>query len=130
MLKGLLNDPASVALAKAMSGAAKRQEALAQNIANVETPGYTRQEVPFEAALESALSSAEADPNAAAAHVDALEFGAAPDTSTPAGADGNNVNVEHEMSELAKNSLRFDASATVLALKIRQLRAAISEGRR
>jgi flagellar basal-body rod protein FlgB len=126
MIKELLSDPASAALAKSLQGASRRQEALANNIANIETPGYVRQDVDFVGVLQAALDSG--DPETGA--VEALEFETAPDASSPMSPDGNNVNVEHEMSELAKNSLRFDSTATVLSLKARMLRSAISEGRR
>ena len=57
MLKELLADRASLALTKSLQGAAARQEALASNIANIETPGYVRQDVRFEDALQGALDA-------------------------------------------------------------------------
>jgi len=130
MIDRLLSDPASAALTKSLQGASRRQEALANNIANIETPGYQRQDVHFEEALQSALESSSGDPEEAARALEGLEFAVTPDSSDPTSPDGNNVNIDHEMSELAKNSLRFDSSATTLALKIRMLRTAITEGRR
>ncbi len=108
MLKELLSDGASLALSKSLQGAAARQEALASNIANVETPGYTRKDVRFEDALQGALNSG--DPDSQAAALESLSFSSSPDLSHPANPDGNNVDIEVEMSELAKNSLRFDGS--------------------
>ncbi len=128
MLKELLSDRASLALTKSLQGAAARQEALASNIANIETPGYVRKDVRFEDALEGALNSGDSDSDTAA--LESLSFSSSPDLSRPANPDGNNVDIEVEMSELAKNSLRFDGSATALELKIRMLRTAITEGRK
>jgi flagellar basal-body rod protein FlgB len=129
VIKDLLSDPASVALAKCLEGAAARQHALASNIANIETPGYTRQDVSFHASLRAALrSSGRSDERAQ--RLRAIRPTRFRDTSQPRRADGNNVDIDHEMSELARNSLEFQAGATALSIKARMLRTAITEGRR
>ena len=130
MIQELLSDPAMAALAKSLQGAATRQEALASNIANAETPGHVRQEVHFEEALAAAFGDGTGAPDELMPRLASLEFPVTDDVSRPPGPDGNNVEIELEMSELAKNSLRFDSSATVLSLKTRMLRTAIKATRR
>ena len=48
-------DTVHVALERAIQGAGLRHEALAANLANVNTPGYRRQDVDFHSALQAAL---------------------------------------------------------------------------
>ena len=56
MLGGLLNSVSLRAARTALSGLSRRQEAIADNIANIDTPGYQRREVTFERALEASIN--------------------------------------------------------------------------
>ena len=51
-----LFDTTQIALERAMSGTSARQAALAENLANANTPGYQRKDVDFQGALRSALA--------------------------------------------------------------------------
>ena len=44
--------------------------------------------------------------------------------------DGNNVDIEYEMAEMAKNSIRYDTLIQSLNNRLRRLQSVISEGRR
>ena len=123
-------DPTSAALAKTLDGSSARERVLADNIANAETPLYTRKDISFEHELSAALSTADANPDAQIAAIDRIQPQSHPDLTTPRRLDGNNVEIEHEMANMAENSLRFDSSAQLLAMRIRLLRMAIHEGRR
>ena len=137
MKLNLLSDVTSQALVVSLQGTAARQAAIADNIANVDTPGFTRSDVEFEAALANALRGA-----ARARHFGAPAFGApsadlpavsvrrVKDSAAPARADGNNVDVEREMTELARNALASRAGSEMLGARIRMLRAVIGQGRR
>ena len=129
MIKELLSDPASAALCKSLQGTSARQQAIADNIANIETPGYVRKDVSFAASLREAISSGD-DPRSRAERISAITPFTVSDTSRAPKADGNNVDVDHEMAALAENTLEFESSATALSLKVRMLRTAINEGRR
>src|SRR3954466_13904341 len=61
----VLFDTTQMALERSISGAAQRQQALAANIANADTPGYQRVDVDFHGALAAAMGAA--DPGAAVA---------------------------------------------------------------
>jgi flagellar basal-body rod protein FlgB len=126
----LLSDVNSQALAAALSGAAARHAAIADNIANVDTPGFVRSDVDFEEALALALQEARRAPRRAADLIAALSLRPRRDLASPARADGNNVNIDREMAALARNVLRYNAAGEVLAARIRMLRTAIHEGRR
>lgn len=126
----LLSDVTSRALAAALRGGAARQAALAHNISNLDTPGFVRVEVEFEAALAAALAQARRGPSRSQAG----ELNIAPryrrDLRSPARADGNNVDPDREMVALARNTLSQRAASQMLASRIRMLRAAIGQGRR
>ncbi|MHB0935468.1 MAG: flagellar basal body rod protein FlgB [Armatimonadota bacterium] len=116
-------------LAKVLDGAAARQKALADNIANAETPGYTRKDVSFEGALVNILERDGVHPQAEVAAIRAVVTEIREDVASPRRADGNNVNLEHEMVTLAKNTLQYEATAQFLSKRIQGLRNAIKEGR-
>lgn len=97
-----------------------RHQVIAQNVANVNTPGYHRREVSFEVALD---------------HVGGKQAAAAIMKATPqvvedAGgrmrADGNNVDIDVEMGQLTKNTLLYNACAQLLANRLAAMRSAIT----
>ncbi|UCC69761.1 MAG: flagellar basal body rod protein FlgB [Armatimonadota bacterium] len=126
----MLSDATSRALAAALEGAAARQGAIAHNLANVDTPGFTRTDVEFEEALALALEGARRAPHRAADFIAALSLRPRPDRLAPARADGNNVDIDREMVLLSRNALRYQAVTEALAGRIRALRNVIQEGRR
>jgi flagellar basal-body rod protein FlgB len=100
-----------------------RQKAIAANIANIETPGYRRQDVKFEELLADALRSS--------ASLDLAEV--EPQLYQPKTAqtkpNGNDVSVETEVGEMIKNSLRQKAFMRLLSSKYRQIESAIDTSR-
>jgi flagellar basal-body rod protein FlgB len=101
-------DTTQAALAAAMTGAAQRQNAIADNIANVDTPGYQRRDVDFHGALRSAMAT---DPAA----LDGMSFSPAVDpTAAPVRADGNTVDIDRESAAEASNGLEYEALSQVL----------------
>jgi flagellar basal-body rod protein FlgB len=126
----LLSDISSQALAGAMRGSVARHRALADNIANVDTPGFIRREVQFEEALAAAIHTARRAPPRACETVSSVAVQPRRDRSAPARADGNNVEIDREMVSLASNALRFQAVSDTLAARVRALRLAIEGNRR
>lgn len=113
-----LFDVTQVALERALAGSALRQRALADNLANANTPGFKRSDVDFHGALARALDGA--------AGPDAVQFAMQEDTTTSARADGNNVDVDAEMASLAENALDYQSLATVAKARVRILETAIN----
>jgi len=99
----------------------RRHEALARNIANAETPGYKRVDLPkdFSQELASRIRAGEAKSLTIPDPVEDL-------TSTSQQADGNNVDMDKEMLALSKNAAEFDTLADFAGGSIKQLRLAIS----
>ena len=117
-----LIDPTQLALSRAMEGASLRQEALASNIANVNTPGYQRRDVDFHGALAAAMGAA--DPAAAVrtAGFTTQSFGGA------VRADGSTVDVDAESAKLAANGLEYEQLAAAAKTRLDILRAAMGVG--
>ncbi len=116
---------------KTLNAYSLRHKAIANNIANVEVPGYQRLEVHFEDALKAYLKpSKEALYKTHPKHLpDAREISAVPrlsiDRSNPKLNAINNVDIDLEMADLAKNQLSFNLIATALRHEYNRLRMAI-----
>lgn len=98
-------------LGKAEDAAWKRNEAIANNIANQDTPGYKRIDVDFESALRTALRDSRYESMDSKVHnVRASELEADIYTDHAGYSyrlDGNNVDPATEQVELAKNQIRY-----------------------
>jgi len=107
-------------LAKLLDVGLLRQKIIAQNVANVNTPGYTRRVVKFEEKLAASVRDGR--------HVspENLEPEIVVDHSGVKRPDGNNVDIDREMGELAKNALAYNTYVQILASKIAIMRMAIS----
>jgi flagellar basal-body rod protein FlgB len=124
----MISDVSIAALVKTLEGAALRHRTLANNIANAETPGFTRSDVAFHDRLRMAVDRAEA--LGSTTPIEAVQPQVKTDQQSPARADGNNVDIEREMGELAKNTLEYESAARTLTIKLAMIRSAINEGRR
>jgi flagellar basal-body rod protein FlgB len=113
-----LFDTTQLGLERALSGSALRQEAIASNIANVNTPGYRRQDVDFAGALSAAWDKG-------AAAVDQVQPAKQTDQSAVVRADGSSVDVDVEAAAQAKNGLHYEAIAQVLKARASIIRTAI-----
>jgi flagellar basal-body rod protein FlgB len=118
-----LFDVTSSALEVAIKGTEQRQGVLSNNLANVNTPGFKRSDVSFQSALASALSSAR---NGDTSGVEATPFTTSTDSSTSMRADGNNVDVDTESANLAKNQLLFDSVMAIDTKRLHTMDSAIT----
>jgi flagellar basal-body rod protein FlgB len=113
-----LFDTVHLALERALSGASQRHEALSENIANVNTPGYKRRDVDFHSALQAAMPFGDSA-------VANAPFGITVDDSAPIRADGNSVDVDAENAGLAQNALEYEAISQVLRSRDDIIRSAL-----
>jgi flagellar basal-body rod protein FlgB len=123
MISALFSDPQFQSLQALMDASVARHRALAGNIANVNTPGFKRSDISpeFQKELEKAIKSKDAE------KIRSLTPKVQTDKDTPSlRLDGNNVNLEREMVEIAKNSTQYDVSATILLKRYQHLRMAIT----
>ena len=100
-------------LDKAADASWMRQEAISNNIANVNTPGYKRQDVAFEDSLQEAISNSRyrsTDEKVANLSKADLRIRCYTDSSGFSyRLDGNNVDIDTENAALARNQLKYNA---------------------
>ena len=98
-------------LYRAADAAWQRNEAISNNIANVDTPGYKRQDVAFESVLQQALGNnryQSMDDKVANVNLSRLRGRAYVDYANYSyRLDGNNVDIENENVMLAENQLKY-----------------------
>lgn len=104
-----------VELGNYMSFLVRRQEVIASNIANADTPGYKTLDVESPASFSALLEEA------------------APKTLEAPGLtsrnDGNNVGIDREARLLAETTMKFNVASQLLRGQLKMLRSAIEEGK-
>ncbi len=135
MPQGPLLDGPGQLLQESLSGLVKRQQLIANNLANVDTPGYRAMDIPFEQVLdreirkEGDLRMVVTDPG----HVGSspvMEQALSKQQPVVFRTDRNGVDVDAEMSRLAETSIQFDAVSQLMAGRLAIMRMAVSDGRR
>jgi len=120
-------DRTTAALRRALDAASLQQRVVANNIANLETPGYVARRVDFQDTLRAALQADRDGDETALEQVAPL---VTRDPSPPASPGGNNVDIEREMTLLGEAGLRYEALTRLLRRKFEMLGTAIGDGRR
>jgi flagellar basal-body rod protein FlgB len=116
----MLGDENTVALlSKMMELSTKRQKVIANNLANANTPGYTRRELDFEAELKGLLEQNDFG------GLHDLKGKLVLDESNHARLDGNNVSVTQEMNEMSQNGVLFSLMQRALTTKMNIIKSAI-----
>ncbi len=129
-------DRTIAALQKGLDLRAQKQQVIAGNIANADTPGYSARKLDFEDNLRKAISQ----PDMGGRKTNAKHFPIGSNgissvqgtltkqvNSSPLG-DGNSVSVDDEMFDLAENQLLFEASSQIIKKKFSMLKFAASNG--
>jgi flagellar basal-body rod protein FlgB len=111
-----LLDTTQVALEAAMRGSMMRQTLLTNNLANVDTPGYQRQDVNFQGTLNAAIQSGQP--------LDQVTFQPVTQQQTVR-ADGNGVDPEQESANIAENGLLYEELTQVAAQRESILKSAM-----
>lgn len=116
-------------LDKAADASWLRNEAISNNIANVDTPGYKRQDVSFETELSKALGNFQyksMDEKVAAAKKTSLNPQPFTDYSGYSyRLDGNNVDIDQENVYLAENQLKYQGLIAGLKSEFTNLQLAM-----
>jgi flagellar basal-body rod protein FlgB len=118
-------------LQKGLDAAQLRHDVIANNIANIDTPGFKQSNVEFESYMKEALGGGggfEAK-RTRPEHITFDGEEAAPkvvvDDSTTMRMDGNNVDIDKQMADMAKNSIWYDTLVEKLNGEITRLKLAI-----
>lgn len=113
-----LYDTTQAALNRAIAGTSLRQTAIANNLANADTPGYQREDVDFHSALKSAISSGTSAVNAVTPQI-------AADTTAPLRYDGSNIDTDKENAAMAENGIEQEALVNVAKARMDILKIAL-----
>lgn len=123
MIDALFNQPNYVATKKLMDATALRQQAIASNIANVETPNYKRVDVAptFAQELRAAVSTQDSG------RISSVRAQIAEDSSAiAANRDGNTVQIETELMNLSQNTVAHALETQLITGALLRLRLAIT----
>lgn len=117
-----------------------RQQVLASNIANADTPNYKARDIDFASAMTAAVNKgtgpASGLATTAANHLNGAKDGNTLADGTPlmyrqpaqGSVDGNTVDMDVERNQFADNALRYEAGITMINHQIRGMLAAIQGG--
>jgi flagellar basal-body rod protein FlgB len=123
MIEGLFNQTNYVAAKKMLDATALRHEAIASNLANLETPRYRRVDVApsFATELQQAVASKDAS------RIATVQPQVAADPSAmPVRKDGNTVQLESELLRLNQNYMEHHLETQLITGALLKLRLAIT----
>ena len=117
----------------------QRQELIAANIANADTPNFKARDIDFKTAMQSATAginrAAFAATKTSPMHLDGLPSNNVSQTGAPSeplfrpiiqgSVDGNSVDMDVERKQFADNGIRYEASLTLINAQLKQMLAAI-----
>ena len=137
MLEQVVNTSVIDVSSRALAAANLRHEVLSNNIANVNTPNFKRSHVRFEDLLKKELGL-EDDPLMKVVrthdrHLPIPYHGKThafieQESTTNMRLDGNNVDIDIEMADVAKNQLYYNAMANQISSHIGKLKSVITSG--
>ena len=131
-MSGWLDGRVLNVLQKGLEASSMRQQVLSNNVANIDTPNFKRSDVDFQAVLGTLLGDkggALPMKLTARQHIPGLaggsDSGVVTDHSTSLRNDGNNVDVDREMSNVAENGLYYNSLTQAISSQLGLLRMVI-----
>ena len=129
-MSDLINDSAIRTLRTALNGLSMRQRATADNIANLNTPGYKAARVSFEDSLQRQLRDSVSIGStytaaSAASTTDEAVISVTRDRSKSMRVDGNNVDLDNEMARLAETVINYNTVSELVSIKLSILKSVI-----
>lgn len=118
-------------LKKGLDAASERSTVIADNIANINTKGYKRKYVTFEETLKNSSNDLEmktTDDKHMKINGDAGDIQVKQDNSN-LNEDGNNVDIDNEMVNLASNNLMYNAMISQINSRISMTKEVINGGK-
>ncbi|CCG86941.1 flagellar basal body rod protein FlgB [Erwinia piriflorinigrans] len=115
---------------EALNLRAQRQEILASNIANADTPGYQARDIDFASQLSNAMQNGRAQGTGMSLAVTSARHIPAETLQSPSvdlmyripaqpALDGNTVDMDRERTEFADNSLKYQTDLTLISSQIK-----------
>ena len=124
-MAGLFLNRTDVVVRGALDGLAARHRVYANNIANLETPGFQPSEVPFEAQLRQIRDQMASDPSQAG-RTASLSLAPVADDQGADRVDGNGVQADLQVTKLAESTLTYEALAQAVKMRGALLRMVVS----
>jgi len=137
-MTGFLNNEIFSTITSGLDTAAFRHALIANNLANVETFDYKRKDVNFNGLLKSMISNSRDDTKLAKTSGNHMNIGASDSKfshygmyitsprTTKEDKTGNNVNIDMEMAQMAKNTLYYETVTELMSRRFRLERTAIT----
>lgn len=137
MIDGIISSEIYQILEKSLNASSLQQQMTSNNIANVNTPGYKRSEVVFQSKLDQVLNGTEKSylplmvtnknhisfmPQMT---IESVNPEIITNTETSSRNDGNNVDIDIEMSKMAENTAYYSTLAQLTSMKLGMLRDVI-----
>lgn len=129
----------SSVLEKSLNASWARNDVISQNLANVDTPEYKRKDIAFEEFLSGSMGKVGLEGNLTdkrhipinnSSNVDKIEPALVEDNSDSSmRIDGNNVDIDSEMANLAKNQIKYNALVQMINGSYSKIKSVIAEGR-
>jgi flagellar basal-body rod protein FlgB len=133
ILHKLFDSVSYKALSGGLNASGKRQAAIADNLANINTPHYKRKRVSFETEFRRALENVEGKSKRLGGYfthpehipinpqltMDEVRPEVYKETYTTWRNDGNNVDLDLEMAEEAKNTIQYQALSNMMGKRLR-----------
>jgi len=129
------NDPTLEAAGAYMSRLSQRQQIVASNLANIDTPGYKTKDISFHATMEELMSESSSGLRTSRAEHIGSQASTAPQAQAfevqgnPVRADQNNVDIDKEMLKLSETAFGYSLMSQVVRGKLRTIASSINEGR-
>lgn len=137
MTDSITSDRALRAAQFALDGLSTQQELIGQNLANVDTPGYRAQTADFQATLRQALDNGSGGlspvsmqvtqaghQRPSAGETNPIQFSMRQGGSVR--ADGNNVDIDVELSQMAETGIQYQAISQLVSKKLLMLKNIIN----
>ncbi|MBB6144996.1 flagellar basal-body rod protein FlgB [Silvibacterium bohemicum] len=96
-----------------------RQQMIASNMANIDTPGYHTKDLNFQAAMKQVMNT-EGEPRFEPASQEIVGL--------PERPDGNNVNIDRESMLLSQTQLQYSLGVQMVKSSLHTLYSAIKDG--
>lgn len=120
-------------LENALNYSATKQKAISQNIANVDTPNYKAKDVSFKTALDQAVGQSNSTNRTDSRHFvfnkPSNSFSIMNKNLVSYNENGNSVDIDQEMADLAKNQIYFNALSERINGKFSTLQNVIRGGK-
>lgn len=117
-------------LEQSLDYASAKNKTISQNIANIDTPGYKAKSVEFKNVLETTIEAKRTNPkHIPFQHETVQPFRIIEQKNTAYNHNGNNVDIDKEMTELAKNQIYYQALVDRINGKFNSLETVLKGGR-